>query len=118
MNRSVATGLALLGLLSLADAAALLMTDGEHPPVEVAAIATAAGVVSLVLLVFAWRGSRVALGVLMGLRLLSAASAAPAFVVGGVPAPVQALAAVGIALTLLGCALVTPALRRRNTEPA
>lgn len=41
MNPSVATGLALLGLLSLADAAALMLTDGEHPPVEVAAIGTA-----------------------------------------------------------------------------
>lgn len=118
MNRSVATGLALLGLLSLADAAALLLTDGEHPPVEVAAIGTALGAVSLVLLVFAWRGSRAALGVLMGLRLLSAASALPAFAVGGVPAPVQALAAIGIAVTLLGCALVAPALRRKGAEPA
>lgn len=72
---------------------------------------------SLVLLVFAWRGSRAALGVLVGLRLLSAASAVPAFAVGGVPAPVQALAAIGIALTPLGCALVTPALRRESTNP-
>lgn len=118
MNRSVTAGLALLGLLSLADAAALLMTDGEHPPVEIAAIGTVLGVVSLVLIVFAWRGSRAALGVLVCLRLLSAASAVPAFVVGGVPAPVQALAAVAIALTLLGCALVAPALRRNSARPA
>lgn len=116
MSRSVATGLALLAVLSLADAGALLLTDGEHPPVEVAAVGTALGVVSLVLVVLAWRGSRAALGVLVGLRLLSAASAAPAFVVGGVPAPVQALAAIGIALTLLGCALVAPALRRKTAN--
>jgi Flp pilus assembly protein TadB len=103
-------------LLTCALAAGLLLTDGRTPPVEVAAIATALGVVSLLLIVSAWRGSRVGLGVLVGLRLLSAASAVPAFVVGGVPAPVQAFAAVAIALTLLGCALVSPALRRRNAE--
>lgn len=116
MSRSVTTGLALLALLSLADAGALLLTDGEHPPVEVAAIGTALGVVSLVLVVLAWRGSRSALGVLVGLRLLSAVSAVPALVVGGVPAPVQAVATTGIVLTLLGCALVAPVLRRGSAR--
>lgn len=117
MNRQVTVGLVLLGLLSLVDTAGLLLTDGETPPIEVAAIGTVLGVVSLVLLVVAWRGSRAAMIGLVGVRLLSAATAVPAFTVGGVPAPVQALAAGIIVLTLLGCGLVVPALRRARSAP-
>lgn len=114
---TAAAGLVLLGLLSLVDAAGLLLTDGETPPIAVAAIGTVLGVVSLVLVVLAWRGSRRAAIGLVALRVLSAATAVPAFTVGGVPAPVQALAAALIVLTLLGCVLVRPALRRRTGVP-
>jgi hypothetical protein len=111
-TRSTTVGLALLGLLSLIDTASILLTDGEFPPFAIAAIGTALGVVSLVLVALGWRGSRAALGWLVGLRLLSAASALPAFVVAGVPAPVRAVAAAGVLVTLLGCALLLPGLRR------
>lgn len=113
MNRRVAAGLVLLGLLSLVDAAGLLLTDGETPPIAVAAVGTVLGVASLVLVVLAWRGSRVAAIGLVVLRLLSAATAVPAFTVPGVPGPVQAFAATIVVLTLLGCGLVLPALRRQ-----
>ena len=118
MSRAVNAGLVLLGLLSVVDAAGLLLTDGEHPPVEIAAIGTALGVISLVLIVFAWRGSRPALGTLVVLRLLSAATAVPAFIENDVPPVALGFAAAAVALTLIGCALVAPGLRRRTVTPA
>jgi hypothetical protein len=99
-------GLAILGVLSLADIADLALTDGEHPPYSVAIIGAALGVVSLVLVALAWRRRPWALAPLVVLRALSALSALPAFVVGGVPAAAQVLAAVLIGLTALGIALV------------
>lgn len=114
-TRSVLTGLVLLGLLSLVDAVGILLTDGETPPMEVAVIGSVLGVISLVLVVLAWRENRAALVTLVVLRVVSALTAVPAFVVGGVPTGVQVFAAVAIVLTLLGCALVAPALRRRSS---
>lgn len=116
-TRSVLTGLALLGLLSLVDALGILLTDGENPPMEVAAFGSVLGIISLVLLAVAWRGNRAALVALVVLRLLSALSAVPAFFVGGVPVANQVMAATGIVATLVGCALVLPALRRA-VQPA
>lgn len=115
MNRSwtMLTGLVLLGLLAAADTAGLLLTDGKHPPIYIAAIGTVLGVASLVLLVVGWRGSRAALHWLVGLRVISAATAVPAFVVDGVPAAVQLLVVAIIVATLVGCALVLAGLRRR-----
>jgi hypothetical protein len=110
---AVRVGLTLLGLVSLADALGLLLTDGEHPPVEVAAIGTALGVLSLVLVVMAWRRPRP--GFLVGLVLLrvaSAATAVPAFVVTDVPAVAVGWAGAVVGLTVVGCLLLVPALRR------
>jgi hypothetical protein len=110
---AVRVGLVLLGLLSLADALGLLLTDGEHPPVEVAAIGTVLGVLSLVLVVMAWRRPRP--GVLVGLvvlRVLSAATAVPAFVVADVPAIARVAAGAVVGLALVGCLLLVPAFRR------
>ncbi len=105
-TRSATTGLILLGLLSLTDVASLLLTDGEHPPLWVGVLGTVSGVASLVLVVLAWRGTPTALGWLVGLRVLSALSAVPAFVVLDVPAWAQLFAGSFIVLTVLGCALV------------
>jgi hypothetical protein len=110
---AVRVGLVLLGLVSLADALGLLLSDGEHPPVEVAAIGTALGVLSLVLVVAAWRRPRP--GLLVGLilaRVASAASAVPAFLVPDVPGIVLVLAGAAIGLTVVGCLLLVPAFRR------
>lgn len=114
MRRTAATnaGLAVLGGLALLDAGTLLLAQGGFPPVEVAVLASALGVVSLVLLVPAWRGGRVASRWLVGLRLLSALTSVPALFVDDVPESVRVVVAGALALTVLGCALVVPALRR------
>lgn len=110
---AVRVGLTLLGLLSLADALGLLLTDGKPPPVEMAAVGTALGLLSLVLVVAAWRRPRP--GLLVGLVLLrvaSAATAVPAFVVADVPAIAVVWAGAVVGLTTVGCLLLVPALRR------
>jgi hypothetical protein len=71
---------------------------------------------SLVLVVLAWRGRRWALAPLVTLRALSALNALPAFLVGGVPAAAQVLAAMMMGLTALGIALV--ARPQRTVEVA
>jgi len=114
MNRRL--GLAILAALSVADLADLALTDGRHPPYSVAIIGAALGVMSLVLVVLAWRGRRWALAPLVTLRALSALSALPAFLVDGVPAAAQVLAAVMMGLTVLGIALV--ARPQRTVEVA
>lgn len=106
MSRKFRAGLIVFGLLSLGDLASPLLTDGEHPPMSIALIGSAIGLISLVLVVFAWRGARRAVVPLIVLRLLSALTAVPAFFAGGVPAAAMVVAGVGIALTLLGTALV------------
>lgn len=114
MRRTAATtaGLVLLGLLSVADAVTVLLAQGGFPPVEVAVLASVLGVLSLVLLVPAWRGGRVALRWLVGLRLASALTSVPALLVDDVPGSVRTVVACALVLTLLGTALVLPALRR------
>jgi hypothetical protein len=106
MSRTFRAGLVVLGLLSLGDLAAPLLTDGEHPPMSVALIGSALGLVSLVLVVLAWRGARRAVVPLIVLRVLSALAAVPAFFVGDVPAAAVAAAGLVVALTALGVALL------------
>ena len=110
------TGLAILALLSLGDVAVLGLTDGEHPPYAVAIAAAALGVVSLVLVVLAWRGRGWALAPLVVLRALSALSAVPAFVVSGVPTSAVVLAALVVALTIVGVVLVAPSPRSSSSD--
>ena len=106
MSRTFRSGLVVFGVLSVGDLLAPLLTDGEHPPMSVAVIACALGLVSLVLVVAAWRGARRAVVPLIGLRLLSALSAVPAFFAGDVPAIAMVAAGVTVALALAGTALV------------
>ena len=100
------TGLVVLGLLSLADVATLPLTDGEHPPYPVAALATLLGIVSLMLVVQAFRDPSRPLRLLIGLRVLSALTALPAFFVDNVPAAAQAIAGAIVVLTAVGVLLV------------
>jgi hypothetical protein len=104
LSRSV--GLGILGLLSLADLAGPLLTDGDNPPMEIAVVSSVLGLISLVLVGYAYRGSTRAVAPLVVLRVLSALSAAPAFYVDDVPAGIQGLAAGLMVLTLVGVALV------------
>ena len=98
-------GLTILGLLSLGDVATLPLTDGEHPPYPVAALATVLGIVSLVLVVQAFRDPLRSLSLLIGLRVLSAVTALPALFVDDVPTAAQAIAGAIVVLTAVGVLL-------------
>ena len=98
-------GLVIFGLLSLGDVVTIFLTDGDHPPYAVAAVGTLLGLVSLVLVVQAWRDPARSLRLLIGLRVLSAITAIPAFFVSDVPAGAEVGAAVIIVLTAVGVLL-------------
>lgn len=112
MNTSGITGrrigLVILGLLSLGDIATLALTDGETPPYAVAAVVAVLGLASLVLAVRAFRDPTKPLRLLIGLRVVSAVAALPAFFVSDVPAGAQAAAAVVVVLTAVGVLLAAP----------
>ena len=106
MSRMNKAGLIVLGLLSVADLLTPLITDGEHPPMEIAIGAAVIGLVSLVLVAFAWQGKRWALAPLITLRLASALLAVPAFFASDVPAAAVGAAGVGVAATIFGVVTV------------
>jgi hypothetical protein len=112
MSTAYRLGLVLLGLISLGDLAAPLYTDGQSPPMFIALIGSALGLLSLVLVVLAWRGRVAAAIGLVVLRLLSALTAVPAFLEPGVPVVPMILAGVAITVTLAGVVLVFAGLRR------
>lgn len=99
-------GLSLLGLLSLGDLSTLAPTDGSTPPYAVAALDAVLGAVCLYLVVRALRSAAYPLHVLVSLRVLSAVTALPAFVISDVPAAPRAAAAVVVVLTAAGVLLV------------
>ena len=98
-------GLLVLGLVSLGDVATILLTDGETPPYAVAVLALALGLASLWLVARAWRDPGRPLRVLIGLRVISAVSAVPAFVAPDVPVGARVAAAAVVGLTALGIVL-------------
>jgi len=101
-----------LGLLSLVDLAGPLLTDGQHPPMAIALIGAGLGLISIVLVILAWRGRLAAAIAPVVLRLLSALAAVPAFLVPDVPTVPMIAAGLGIGLTVVGAALVFAGLRR------
>jgi hypothetical protein len=98
-------GLAVLAVLSVVDIATLALTDGDRPPYAIAAVAAFLGVASLVLVVRAFREPAAPVRLLIGLRILSAVTALPAFVVSDVPVAAQAGAAAIVVLTAVGVVL-------------
>jgi hypothetical protein len=112
MSRSSRAGLLVLGVLSPGDCAAPLITDGQHPPMSIALIGSALGVVSIVLAVLAWRGRTPAALGLIAIRLLSALTAIPAFTMSGIPVVPKVLAAVLITGTVVGAVLTLSGIRR------
>jgi hypothetical protein len=112
MSALYRSGIVLLGVLSVIDLAAPLYTDGQHPPMFIALIGSALGLISIVLAVLAWRGRTAAAIGLSVVRVLSALTAVPAFYVGGVPAPIMAVAGSFIVLTVVGVVLTLSGLRR------
>jgi hypothetical protein len=107
-------GLVVLAAMSVIDLLGPLVTDGSHPPMSVALVGAAIGLASLALILPAWRGSRRAAWILVGLRLLSALSAVPAFFVSDAPAPAVGLAAGLVAVTVLGAVLVVAGTRQAD----
>ncbi|MEU7693717.1 hypothetical protein OHB01_17410 [Microbispora hainanensis] len=116
VKRSVllVTGLVLAGLFGLVDVVSLPLGDGEHPPFAVALLDGVLGLITVVGVVLAWRGSRAAVVAVVVTRLLSGLTAVPAFFVDDVPTPAIATAAVGVVLTLVCVAFLAPALRSRT----
>ena len=111
-------GLTLLALLSLVDVSGPLLTDGEHPPMAIALVGAALGLASLALVGYAARGASRAIAPLIGLRVISALTAVPAFFVSDVPAAAVGFAAAFIALTAAGVAMVAVPARGRIAAPA
>lgn len=99
-------GLLVLAVPSLADILTLPLSDGEHPPYSIAVLATVLGVLSVGLVVRALRDPSSPVGLLVGLRVLSAVTALPAFVVDGVPSAARAVAGAIVVLTAVGVLLV------------
>ncbi|HEU5483888.1 MAG TPA: hypothetical protein VFU98_03200 [Microlunatus sp.] len=112
MPTTYRAGLAVLGVVSLGDLAAPLLTDGQTPPMSIALIGSGLGLLSLILIAFAWRGSTAAAVGAVVLRVLSALTAVPAFLVDGVPAVPMVLAGIAVTATVAGVVLVLAGLRR------
>jgi hypothetical protein len=112
MSTVYRAGLVVLGLLSVGDLAAPLLTDGQTPPMSIALIGAGLGLVSLILIVLAWRGRVAAAVGAVVVRLLSALTAVPAFLIDDVPTLPKVLAGVAIVLAVTGSALVLSGLRR------
>jgi O-antigen/teichoic acid export membrane protein len=109
-------GLALAGLLGLADLVFLAFPtpEGEEgPPIGILVLTAVLGVVTLVAVAVAWRsGNRAALRLTAVTRILSAVTALPAFFVD-VPAALKAGAAVLVVLAIVSVVLMlTPGARR------
>jgi hypothetical protein len=79
----------------------------------IAIIESVLGLVSLGLVVLAWRGRVAAAVGVSVIRVLSALTAVPAFYVGGVPTPIMPVAGSYIILTVVGVVLTLAGLRRR-----
>lgn len=105
-------GLIVLGVLSIGDLSAPLLTDGEHPPMSIALAGAALGLVSIVLIILARSGRPAPAIGLVVTRIISALTAVPAFFVSGVPPVPLALAGVSIIATLAGAVLVLSGVRR------
>jgi hypothetical protein len=109
-------GLVLLGLLSLGDVALPALTDGETPPYAVAAAAAVLGLVSLWLVIRALRDPSAPVRLLIGLRVLSAVLALPAFLTDDVPTGAVVGAAAGVVLTAIGVLLVASGARVTSAD--
>jgi len=83
-------------------------------PPEVGILIIALGVATLVVVPYAWNGRRSPALIAIVVRLLSAATALPAFFVPDVPAAGIVAAAVGILISVLCAYLIASGLRRER----
>jgi hypothetical protein len=99
-------GLVLAGLLSLGDLFNAYSQWSDDAGDAFAYVSLAFGIVTLVLIPFAWRGSsRAGWGVAIT-RVLSSLLGLPAFFIPGIPAPFVIAAAVGILLSIVSAVLI------------
>lgn len=105
-------GLVVLGIISVGDLAAPLLTDGQTPPMFIALIGSGLGLISLIMVGLAWPGRIWAAVTLVVVRLLSALTAVPAFLEPGVPLIAMILAGIAITVTLVGAVLLLAGIRR------
>jgi hypothetical protein len=96
-------GLVLAGLLGLSDVAAVAMPTGDGddgPPFAIVVVGALLGLITLIALVPAFRnGSRGAIRVIAGARIISAITALPAFFVD-IPTELKVTTAVVVVLTV------------------
>lgn len=108
------TGLVLAGLLSVTTVPSVLMPTPEGevgPPVAVLLLSSVVGVIGVVAVVLAWRGSTVALRVAAGAVILLTLTALPAFFVE-VPAWVRLMVAASVVLAVAAVVLMFSPARR------
>ncbi|MDP9224397.1 MAG: hypothetical protein M3P18_11205 [Actinomycetota bacterium] len=106
--------MALTGLLDFTGLFALGDSDSPKPVIGTVFVL---GVITLVGVVLAWRGSRAGLLVTLAVRVVDVALAVPAYFLNA-PGWVLAVLTATIVATVLGIALVVPALRRSKAQLA
>lgn len=101
-------GLSLAGVLGIADIAFGISQLGPDATIgaDVGIVVLAAGLITLVLIPFAWQGLLWAAWSVVLLRIASALTGLPAFFVAGVPAGLVVAAAGGIVLAVACAVLV------------
>lgn len=102
-------GLVLAGLYSAANIPSVLIPtpDGEEgPPMFILAIDTVLGIVGLIAVIAAWRGSALGARVAAGAIIVITLTALPAFFVSGIPAGIRALVGVSVLVTVLAVHLI------------
>lgn len=107
-------GLVLAGLLNIASVPSVLMPTPEGdvgPPDAVLLISSVVGLIGVVAVVLAWRGSAVALRVAAGAVILPTLTALPAFFVD-VPAWVRLGVVVSVLLAVAAVVLMFSTARR------
>jgi hypothetical protein len=107
-------GLAIAGLICLTGIPAVLFPtpDGdEGPPLAILALDTVLGVIGLVAVIAAWRGSRLGLRIAAAALIVSALTTIPAFFVD-VPAGIKLAAGASVVVTIGAIVLMFSPARR------
>jgi len=110
-------GLVLLAVTGLLDLTGLFALGDPDSPKPVIGTVFVLGVITLVSVGLAWRGSRAGLLVALAVRVVDVALAVPAYFLDA-PGWVLAVVTATIVLTMLGLALAMPALRRSKAQLA
>ncbi len=115
MNRTPATvtGLVLCALLGVLDLVGVFTTGVEGaPPAGIIFGAAALGLITVAAAIPAWRGSRAGLVVVVASRAVSILFGLPVYFTDGLPNWARLATTVVIAVSLVGIALLAPALPR------